>query len=311
MDKSAAMKVFHKKYGYGKVTKTTYEKIYVDFSGKKRIFDYPDAFDKGYILAVEVIESEKNYKEVKEPTQDNTSEPPENFAVALSKDDIKHHILAVNINQRYKKNMAPQELYDAVRGVWRASWKRVQEVEYVFGFYEGVIVAVYKPAKWFICKEAPEEFAKFREKLTPRVANRVFFVDMSFEQGLPHDENQKFYIGKSLHNLDINVNAQNPVAYLDPQEYAPIDLPVEKYREYVLDATSQFGYEKMFEAINAAVGTNYTGWMKACWPNPDPDIPFRLWFIKLAKTKNGVLIPAANNCLNTISDDWNEVIMIT
>lgn len=39
-----------------------------------------------------------------------------------------------------------------------------------------------------------------------------------------------------------------------------------------------------------------------------PDLPFRLWFIQLAKTQNGRLVPAANNCLNTISEDWNEVI---
>lgn len=35
---------------------------------------------------------------------------------------------------------------------------------------------------------------------------------------------------------------------------------------------------------------------------------FRLWFIKLAKRKNGVLVPAANKCLNTISNDCNEVV---
>ena len=48
--------------------------------------------------------------------------------------------------------------------------------------------------------------------------------------------------------------------------------------------------------------------MKACCPSNDPDLPFRLWFIQLAKTQNGKLVPAANNCLNTISDDWNEVV---
>lgn len=76
----------------------------------------------------------------------------------------------------------------------------------------------------------------------------------------------------------------------------------------IVDAKDMIGYDKIYEAINAAVGTDYTGWMKACWPRADTDQSFRLWFIKLAKRKNGVLVPAANKCLNTISDDWNEVV---
>ena len=76
----------------------------------------------------------------------------------------------------------------------------------------------------------------------------------------------------------------------------------------ILDAGDMIGYDTIYEAINAATGTNYTGWMKACWPRADTDQSFRLWFIKLAKRKNGVLVPAANKCLNTISDDCNEVV---
>ena len=41
--------VFHKDYGEGQITKITDEKIYVDFNGKKRIFRYPEAFEKEYL----------------------------------------------------------------------------------------------------------------------------------------------------------------------------------------------------------------------------------------------------------------------
>ena len=60
--------------------------------------------------------------------------------------------------------------------------------------------------------------------------------------------------------------------------------------------------------LTLTAGTDYTGWMKACWPSNNPSQPFRIWFTKLAETKNGELVPAANGCLNTISDDWNEFI---
>lgn len=76
----------------------------------------------------------------------------------------------------------------------------------------------------------------------------------------------------------------------------------------VLDANDMIGYDKIYEAINATVGTDYSAWMTACWPSANTKQPFRLWFIKLAKRKNGVLVPAANKCLNTISDDCNEVV---
>lgn len=227
---STSMKVFHKVYGYGKVIKITDEKVYIDFSGKKRIFDYPSAFDKGYLLAEDTIESKRTVPETEEFTPHHM-EPTENLPTALTMDDIKHHIMMLKINQRYKEGMTPEELYDAVRGVWRASMSRAREIEYVFGIYNGRIVAVYTPTKWFVSKESPEEFARLRQKLTPKLADRVFFVDTSFEQGLPPDENQKFYLGKSILNLDINIKAQNPVIYLSPQTYVPYVLPAENKRE--------------------------------------------------------------------------------
>ena len=87
-----------------------------------------------------------------------------------------------------------------------------------------------------------------------------------------------------------------------------VSIVVSNSRENVLDAADNICYEKIHEAINAVVGANYTGWMKATWPKWNSQLPFRIWFPKLAETKGGELFPAANNCLNTISDDWNEFV---
>ncbi len=62
-------------------------------------------------------------------------------------------------------------------------------------------------------------------------------------------------------------------------------------------------YHKIYEAINEVAGTNYKGWMKAVWQSSDK---FRIWFTKLAKTNNGIAEPATFNCVNIISDDWEE-----
>ncbi len=76
----------------------------------------------------------------------------------------------------------------------------------------------------------------------------------------------------------------------------------------ILDASKKMRFHAIYEAINDCMGTDYTGWMKACWPNVKGNGKFRLWFPKLAEQKDGVLTSAAFDCVNTISDDWNELI---
>lgn len=47
--------------------------------------------------------------------------------------------------------------------------------------------------------------------------SRVFFVDERYKQGFPLDENETFYIGKSIARLKLNQSAQNPITYLNPR----------------------------------------------------------------------------------------------
>ena len=77
----------------------------------------------------------------------------------------------------------------------------------------------------------------------------------------------------------------------------------------IIDAKEKVEFNSIFEAINATVGTNYTSWMKATWsPDSNDKRRFRIWFPKLAKMKNGQYVPAANKCLNFLSNDWNELV---
>ena len=138
-----------------------------------------------------------------------------NGAVELEEKDIKHRILVIKINRLYQRGMDEKVLYDAVRGVWRASKEKVKKIEYVFGVYNALIVAVYKPSEWFVCKEAKDKLPRQDIVLTPNNENRVFFVDERYEQGLPLDENEEFYLGKSIARLKLNQSAQNPIIYLN------------------------------------------------------------------------------------------------
>ena len=136
-------------------------------------------------------------------------------AVELLKEDIKHKILVIKINRLYQRGMDPDTLYDAVRGVWRASMNRVKQVDYVFGVYNSLIVAVYKPTEWYVCKEAKDKLPRQDIVLTSKTENRLFFVDDGYEDNQPMDEAARFYLYKSIASLKLNQSAQNPITYLN------------------------------------------------------------------------------------------------
>lgn len=111
--------------------------------------------------------------------------------------------------------MDAKTLYDTVRGVWRASMNRVKQVDYVIGVYKSLIVAVYKPTQWYVCKEAKDKLPRQDIVLTTKTENRIFFVDKGFENNEPMDEVEKFFLYKSIARLTLNQNAQNPITYLN------------------------------------------------------------------------------------------------
>lgn len=136
-------------------------------------------------------------------------------AEELQETDICHKVLVIKINKLYHRGMDADTLYDAVRGVWRASLKRVQMVDYVFGVYHSLIVAVYKPTQWYLCKDAPERRPRQDATLTSKTEKRLYFVDEGYERGEPMDEAEQFYLYKSIARLKLNQSAQNPITYLN------------------------------------------------------------------------------------------------
>lgn len=138
-------------------------------------------------------------------------------AEELKEEDINHKILVIKINKLYHRNMSADELYDSVRGIWRASMKNVKSVEYVVGVYNSLIVAVYKPTEWYRCKDAMTKRPRQDVALNSNEENRLFFVDENFECGVPMDVNESFYYGKSIEGLKLDHGAQNPITYLNPK----------------------------------------------------------------------------------------------
>ena len=159
-----------------------------------------------------------------------------NGAVDLEEGDIRHRILVIKINKLYKglhedeegnpKDIDERELYDAVRGVWRMSYNRAQTIDYVFGVYNSLIVAVYKPSAWYVYGENKDKLPREGLDIGDEFAknkDRLFFEDKDFEQALAAnqldqawDEHEQFYRWKSIAKLKVNQSAQNPITYLNP-----------------------------------------------------------------------------------------------
>ena len=156
-----------------------------------------------------------------------------NGAVDLEEGDIHHKILVIKINDlyqrlrdKYKKlgrDIDEKDLYNAVRGIWRMSYNRAQSIDYVFGVYNSLIVAVYKPSAWYTCGDALDKLPRPDLIINDANKNRLFFEDKDFECALAAnqldyawDENEQFYRWKSIAKLKVNQSAQNPITYLNP-----------------------------------------------------------------------------------------------
>ena len=92
-----------------------------------------------------------------------------------------------------------------------------RNVEYVFGVYNQLIVAVYKPDEWHYVHDRIDvpQIDDLDEKTLERGKDRVYFVCQDYEH---LDKNQQFYLHKSIADLKVNQSSQNPITYLTPME---------------------------------------------------------------------------------------------
>ena len=137
----------------------------------------------------------------------------------LQPEDIRHSIMVIKINKLYRRDMSSKELYDAVRGNWRASLNSIQRrnVEYVFGVYNQLIVTVYKPDEWHYVHERIDvpRIEELDEETLEWGKDRVYFICKDYER---LDRNQEFYLHKSIAELKVNQASQNPISYLAPSD---------------------------------------------------------------------------------------------
>ena len=135
-------------------------------------------------------------------------------AELLKPEDIRHKILVVKVNKLYDRHMSSREVYDIVRGVWRANMSKVKQVEYVLGVYNSLVIACYKPDRWYTVSDAdierlPEHIIKDG---VDNIQKRVLF---ECDNITALDGNQFFYLHKSIEQLENIQKSQNPIGYIN------------------------------------------------------------------------------------------------
>lgn len=101
-------KVHHKEHGEGVVIKTTASKVYVVFNGKQMIFDYPEAFEKGYLevlssnsgVTTSLAENERGSQYSEQPAPIEMSGTPKTSTIEFASKVIDLDDETVLLNQK-------------------------------------------------------------------------------------------------------------------------------------------------------------------------------------------------------------------
>ena len=119
--------------------------------------------------------------------------------------EVADPALLVRINQLYRVDMTPVELYEATRGIWKVGGPRRSRVKYALAVFEGIVREVYSVGGW-----APAGTSRYdtREFESDELVDRWEFTGTV----APHEVRSR-YIGKSVASYFLPGNA-NPVMYL-------------------------------------------------------------------------------------------------
>ena len=122
----------------------------------------------------------------------------------LNPNDIIHNILFIRINQRYRNDMSPLELYESTRGFWRLNVENAKKVEYALSVYDGMVLEVYEIIEWF---PALSTYMERSVKNPEDLKERYEFVGR-----IAADDIRKRYIDKSVKDF-FATGESNPIKY--------------------------------------------------------------------------------------------------
>lgn len=130
----------------------------------------------------------------------------------LSPNDFDDDCMLIMITDRYYSTMSHVELYEATRGVWRASMKECEKVKYVLAINDGIVREVYLVAGWFDAGETilnRNDYDPIKDKSNKDTAKREFVGRIA------EDHIREKYLSKDVAAF-WKGGAQNPFRYFGP-----------------------------------------------------------------------------------------------
>lgn len=127
----------------------------------------------------------------------------------LKSEEITDDLIMIRINQLYRNDMKPYELYDITRGCWRVNKEKAKKAKYALAVYDGMILEAYTIVDWFC---AGEVMWATREEDMELVKERFEFVG-----NIAPDKIRERYVNKSVASLFSRGN-QNPIRYFIKDE---------------------------------------------------------------------------------------------
>lgn len=118
---------------------------------------------------------------------------------------IHHPGILIRVNQLYSRSISARKLYEITRGVWRLSRRRVENVEYAFAVFDGIIRQVYRVKSWH--KAGTTRYYTVSQSGRRR-PHRLEFIGEEAPRKI-----REIYIDKSVERL-FSRGSQNPVVYV-------------------------------------------------------------------------------------------------
>ena len=130
----------------------------------------------------------------------------------LTENSFDEDCILIRVTKRYYSTMSPIDLYEATRGIWRASLKSCEKAKYALAINDGVVREVYLIAGWFNAGETimNREGYVAHEENKDHETDRVEFVGR-----IADDEIRAKFVAKDVSQLWSN-GAQNPISYFGP-----------------------------------------------------------------------------------------------
>ena len=118
-------------------------------------------------------------------------------------DTIGNDCVIININGLYTRAMGADSIYNATRGCWRMSGKRVKGINYVLSEFRGLIVEVFEVIEWYT-EDRPygQNSKKFGQT----------YKGYCFKGKVAPNDVRKKYINKSIAHKKVKGRA-NPITY--------------------------------------------------------------------------------------------------